>query len=387
MEKIKIAALYQVVMHYRLPLYLRMAQDTDLDFTLLYGAGQKNSKQRNCDFPKDIIKSIKHLTIRLPFKTSIHAGTMPIYPNLFFNLIRLAPDVILSEGTSSIMNASIAFIYAKIFRKKFIWWSMGLLRNKKNTGLRKILEYWEIFIERRSDAIFTYSHQGKDYFLSHKVAPENIFVGVNVLDTNKKLEENKKQADKAIHFEYSQYFNLVFIGSVIKVKKLELLIDVLQSFNEKNGPKAKLHIIGDGPYLNNIKAYAAEKNAEKDIIFYGRINEGAGQILKQCDVMVLPGLGGLAICEAMLSALPVITGYADGTELDLVDESCGYIIPDMNHDNLLEKISELYFNPTLRKKMGEQAYARITGQFHFDNYYGQLKNAIRHCLKLESGHP
>lgn len=381
MKKIKIAALYQVVMHYRLPLYLRMAQDADLDFTLLYGAGQKNTKQRNCDFPKNIIKSEKYFTVRLPFKTSSHAGTMPFYPNLFFNLIRLSPDVILSEGTSSLINASIAFLYAKIFRKKIIWWSMGLLRNKKNTGLRKILEYWEIFIERRSDAIFTYSHQGKDYFLRHQVSPDNIFVGVNVLDTNKKLAENKKLEHEKPDVGFDGYFNLVFIGSVIKVKKLDMLIDVLMLFNEKYGRKARLHIIGDGSYLDYIKEYAAEKKAEKDIVFYGRINEGASRILKQCDVMVLPGLGGLAICEAMLSALPVITGYADGTELDLIDESCGFIIPDMNRENLLEKIAELYFNPTLRKKMGEQAYTRITGEFHFDNYYEQLKKAIRHSLK------
>jgi len=381
MSKIKTAALYRVVMHYRLPLYMRLAQDPDLDFILLYGAGQKNTKQTNCDFPQEIIKSKKHFTIRFPFKTSSNSGAMPFYPNLFFNLIKLSPDVILTEGTSSIINASITFLYAKLFRKKIIWWSMGILRGKKNKGLRKVLEYWERFIEKNSDAIFTYSSQGKEYFISHKVPPSNIFVGINVLDTERKLLENKKFEQAETDFDFNNYFNLAFIGSIIKVKNIEVLIDSLDLFNKKYDNKGKLHIIGDGSYMNTVQKYVSDKNMKNDVIFYGRINEGAGRILKKCDVMVLPGLGGLAICEAMLSALPVITGYADGTELDLVDESCGFILPEMNKEQLLEKISLLYLNPELRSKMSQNAFERITGEFHFDNYYNQLKKAIHHSLK------
>jgi len=381
MKKIKIAALYRVVMHYRLPLYMRLAQDPELDFTLLYGAGQKNTKETNCDFPKEIIKSKKHFTIRFPFKTSSNSGTMPFYPNLFFNLIKRSPDVILTEGTSSIINASITFLYAKLFRKKIIWWSMGVLIDREKKGLRKLLAYWEKIIEKNCDAIFTYSTQGKEYFISHDVPTSNIFVGVNVLDTERKLLENKKFEHVETDFDFDNHFNMAFIGSIIKVKNLETLIDSLELFNKKYNNKGKLHIVGDGSYMNMIQKYVEDKNMKNDVIFYGRINEGAGRILKKCDVMVLPGLGGLAICEAMLSALPVITGYADGTELDLVDESCGFILPEMNKDHLLEKLSVLYLNPELRSKMSKNAFERITGEFHFDNYYNQLKKAIRHCIK------
>jgi len=379
MGKTKIVVLYQVVMHYRVPLYLRLAQDSELDFILFYGDGELNTKLKNADFPTDIIKSKKHFTIRLPFKTSNHSSSLPFYPFLFFNLIRLSPDVIVSEGTSSFLNAAIAFLYAKIFRKKFIWWSLGKLKNHKNKGFRKIIAYWERYIERKSDAIFTYSTQGKEYFISEGVPPEQIFVGINVLETTKKLKEVAQYAHT--EFGYNNYFNLVFIGSITKEKKLEVLIDALNIFNEKYADVGKLHIIGDGQHLDALKNYTDQKGLATAVVYHGRINEGASRILQHCDVMVLPGLGGLAICEGMVNSLPVITGLADGTENDLINDDCGFILPNINADILYQKLEYLYTHPEIRKKMGLVSFHRITKEFTFDKYYAALGHAINYSIK------
>ena len=97
--------------------------------------------------------------------------------------------------------------------------------------------------------------------------------------------------------------------------------------------------------------------------------------------MVLPGLGGLAICEAMLNSLPVISGYADGTELDLVSFSNGFILSEMNENSLLSRVNYLYKNPTERKYMGQSSYRKITVTYSFDNYYKAFSDCIEYVIK------
>lgn len=371
MKKIKIVCLYQVIMHYRLPFYERLCGNNDFDFLLLYGRGKKDSKLNNTDLSKSPLKSHSKqmFDLRVP---------LPFTPFLFFELIKRSPDVVFSEGSSSLINSSIAFIYSKMFRKKFIWWSLGKLEDKRYTGIRGIVNKWEHFIELNSNAIFTYSTFGKKYFIERGVKEEQIFVGVNVLDTDRKLKELEKFKHENIIDKSS--FNIGFIGSVAKNKNIEVLLDAIGLLNKEFD--VKLHIIGDGNHLSNIVQYTKEDKKLKDkVIFHGRINYGASKILKDCDVLVLPGLGGLAICEGMLCSLPIITGKADGTEYDLVSSENGFILEDISKEKLVEKISYLINNPIICKKMGEASFNRITNELAFSNYVKAFDEAIRYVVK------
>lgn len=381
MKKIKLVVIYQVIMHYRLPLYERLASDPAYDFTLLYGDGQEGSKLYNADITKTHIKAVKMHTIRIPFKTNNGEGTIPLSYSLFFHLIRLSPDVIVSEGSSSLINSTTAFFYSQTFGKKFIWWSLGKLQSRKHLGFRRLLVGLERMIERKTDAIFTYSTLGKRHFVENGSSPEKVFVGVNVLDTEKKLLEINQYEKEDPTLSYSPYFNISFIGSIIKVKNLEVLVDVVGKLNKKFNNQFRLHLIGDGPHMAALQNYVESKGLNIDVYFHGRINVGASKILSHCQLMVLPGLGGLAICEAMLNRLPVITGQADGTEKDLVSPETGFVLKVMNHSNLLEKIEYMYLNPSQRKKMSQLAYEQITTKFHFDQYYKMLAEAINFTLK------
>lgn len=378
-HKIKILVLYQVIMHYRLPFYEHIEGDNEYEFCLLFGRGKEGSKLVNTN-QEFRFKNKKLFDFRIPLKTANGEAYIPVSPFLFFHLIVKSPQIIFSEGSSSIVNSSIAFIYAKIFRKKFVWWSLGMLEGRTYRGLRKWLNKWEKVIENNSDAIFTYSSKGRDYFLSRGVEVEKIFVGVNVIDTDKKLKEIERYRNVEFSFPYQDKFNLVFIGSITSEKNLELLIDVVKRFNLVYKDVGMLHIIGDGNYLTVIDKYIKDNNVADSILLHGRINEGASKILSKCDVMVLPGLGGLAIVEAMLNNLPVITGKADGTEYDLVDDSNGFIIETINEQSLFEKIEFLYLDEDVRQSMGLKSFERITKEFSFSKYYSKFKEAINYAL-------
>lgn len=371
--KTKIIGLYQVIMHYRVPFYEKIGNDPDYDFELIYGLGNEKNKNKNCDTRNLHFKHTKLKDYRL---------ILPFSPTLFYILVKRNPDIVFTEGSSSLINSSFAFIYAKLFGKKIIWWSLGRLRDKKISGLRKVISYWEHFIEKNVDAIFTYSTQGEEYFVSCGIDQEKIFKAINVFDTDKKLQEiNKTYLPNYLD---STKFNICFIGSIQKNKNLEMLIDVVRKMNDKlGGDKVKLHVIGDGNYLEIIKKYS---HNNPNIIFYGRINYGASKILKNCDIMVLPGLGGLAIVEGMLNSLPVISGYADGTELDLIDKDNGEIIPYMTDDKLYERLMYYYENSDILKQMGENSFKKITEKYSFDNYYNVFKNLINYLEKDNKCH-
>src|SRR5690606_11733083 len=210
-----------------------------------------------------------------------------------------------------LFNAFIALIYCKLFNKKFIWWSLGKLKNRKHLGVRKLLVFVENLIERKAHAIFTYSTRGKEYFKSLGIDEEKIFVGINVLDTEAKLSEIESFHDDNFTWLYGKAYNLAFIGTITKEKNLEKVLLVIQRFKKYYEQQINFHIIGDGPYMSNLRNAVKQLELEQEVIFYGRINKGASRILAKCDVMVLPGLGGLAICEGMLNKLPIITGVAD----------------------------------------------------------------------------
>lgn len=378
---IKIVVLYQVIMHYRLPFYERMQSDPDLDFTLLYGKGQPGTKLVNADISNKNIKALQIFTLRIPF--SLQGGIkLPFSPFLFFTLIRLSPSVVFSEGSSSLINSTQAFLYAKIFRKKFIWWSLGKLEGKEYSGVRKVINKWEKIIERGADAIFTYSSQGAKYFSFRGVKEERIFVGVNVLDTKRKLEEIDKWSGVATNklSSIDQSFKICFIGTLASSKNIELLIDAVELLR-KNERDVQLHVVGDGPHARMLNDYVNNKGLTSFVIFHGRINEGASVVLGQCDIMVLPGLGGLAICEGMLNGLPVITGKADGTEKDLVDDSNGKVLSDISVKSLYETIVDYVDDPYLVKIKGEESLKKITTTYSFDNYYKSFKNALKYVLK------
>src|SRR5690606_12479119 len=146
---------------------------------------------------------------------------------------------------------SIAFVYSRLFKKKFIWWSLGKLKNKKYKGIRNWINKWERYIELKSDAIFTYSNQGKQYFLSRGVDASKIFVAVNVFDTHAKLIEIENEYIE--NYIDRQFFNVAFIGTIQKTKKLDVLIETIVELNKRYHEQFRLHIIVDGEYLEELQ--------------------------------------------------------------------------------------------------------------------------------------
>ncbi len=368
----KLLCLYQVMFPYRVGTYEAISKLNNVDFELWHGTDAPNSKLKN--YTGRVGFSHKQiLTFRVKGKTNNGGISIVYHPFLFFRLIKHKPDAILTEGASSFITATIAFLYSKLFRKKIIWWSLGSLAGRNSTGLSGLVHKWIRFMECHCDAVFAYSTQAESYFESIGVRPERIFKAVNVINTEPKLKEIKRSGQVV----KDPGFNIVFVGAITPQKQLEILIDAIKELSEKYSD-VFLHIIGDGTYLDEIKKYASMNGKEERVVFHGRVTEGLNVMLKKYSVLALPGLGGLAIVDGMLSSLPVISGRADGTELDLIADGVnGFVTDIITKVFLLDKLIYLYDNPDEVLRMGQNSFERITGQFSFGNYMGVFVS----CLK------
>lgn len=371
----KLLCLYQVMFQYRVGTYEAMSKLPGVDFELWHGKDVPNSKLKNyrgtVAFRRRVLP-----TVRFSGKTNNGGISIAYHPFLFFKLIGHNPEVILTEGASSILTSTVAFLYCKLFRKKIIWWSLGTLTGHTTKGLSSIVHRWAEYMERNSHAIFAYSSQAENYFVSIGVKPERIFKAINVINSESKF----KSIEDAGVIVKEEGFNVAFVGAIAQTKRLEMLVDAVSDLS-KNISDIKLHIIGDGGYLETLKEYVSKSACSQNIVFHGRVVDDLNVLLKRYTVLVLPGLGGLAIVDGMVSALPIIAGRADGTELDLIENGVnGFVTDTMTKEYLVEKLLYLCQNPEEVNRMGKESYSRITGPFSFEHYMSIFSDCLKYVM-------
>jgi len=379
MKKLKIFVLYRVIQHWRVPVFERIADISNVDLKILHGPDFKGTKIVNSTGPINF-DSKKLISYKVQKQSSNGIIAMPFSPFLFFYLCFRQPDVIITEGASNFLNAIQGFAYCKLFGKKYIWWSLGKLLKREYDVSRKKIDRIVRYIETHSDAIISYSTIGKRYFLAIGVPEEKIFVAVNVVDTASKLRALKQIDTNAVYREFHQKssFNVLFVGALNKEKNIEMLIKAFARFAVAHND-VWLNIVGGGNYSDNLKALAGELGLS-NITFTGNMIQGVENYFIGSDVFVLPGLGGLAISEAMTYGLPVIASIGDGCEGDLVDASNGFLDPELNEDSLVEYLNKLYNDRELLQSFKENARSKIEEKYNVENYVKQISNAINYTV-------
>ncbi|HAV13032.1 MAG TPA: hypothetical protein DCX06_06010, partial [Opitutae bacterium] len=134
-------------------------------------------------------------------------------------------------------------------------------------------------------------------------------------------------------------------------------------------------IVGDGEYFEACKAQAVALKIE-NITFTGRVVEGVSRYFLQSDLFVLPGLGGLAVSEALVHGLPVIASIADGCEKDLLGSGAGIIDEALDADRLLAHLSELYSDRSKLDAMQQEAIRVIDSVYNIHTYIGSIQKCI-----------
>lgn len=313
----KILIVQRVITSYRLDLLKELCSEFD-EVGIVTSQGDDTGTLKKANYEL-IESSISNLTIyelnafKIRYKGDSRSTSLFLYPKILKLISKY--DVLLLEGTTNILNNSYIIPFARLLRKKIVWWDSGYSEDIR-TGRRKMIDFLLTPFIMLTHIQMTYSTVGKNY-LQQYMGAKNAFVNLNTINTTY-FENSKDEINRAISeykFEASK-IHLLYVGVVEKRKKIEELIQIIQKLNSEND-KFTLRIIGKGDQLETLKLqYSSET-----ITFMGAIydKEKLKQYYFSSDLFVLPGDGGLGILQSLLYGLPVVCiKGADGTELDYI---------------------------------------------------------------------
>ena len=127
----------------------------------------------------------------------------------------------------------------------------------------------------------------------------------------------------------------------------------------KKRPKAKLLIVGDGPYMKELKDMVKNKNMDSKVTLSGMIpnkNLLESGIIKKMKLFATASTSEnqpMTILEAIMFGLPVAGPDAKGVP-ELI-EGNGYIVKPNSSDQLAGKIIKILENKNIYKKFSNKS--------------------------------
>ncbi len=264
-------------------------------------------------------------------------------------------DVIHAQGLNA---AFITKFLAKLFKKRLIMSTCAVYNLQKGTLLAKVVRW----LLSDFDKILPLANFSKRE-LVHIGLPEN---KMNVyylwVDQEVYKPKDKKESKERIHL--AGKFIVLFIGRLIKIKGVEVLIEVARKVEKK----INFVFIGDhGPLLKIVEEAASQS---ENIILVKNIH--GNQLIpyyQAADILIVPSqyeeAFGKVIIESLSCGTPVI-GANKGGIPEVLDPSVGILI-EPTVKEIKEKIEFLFDNPQELKRLKNNCRKYALDRFSIKN--------------------
>jgi len=147
---------------------------------------------------------------------------------------------------------------------------------------------------------------------------------------------------------------ILYVGRISKEKDLNILAQAFRRLTQTHAD-VELILVGDGPYLNELK----ELLAGTPSIFTGyREGEELAAIYASCDLFAFPSATdtfGNVVLEAQASGLPVIVTDSGGPQENMIPHKTGLIVQVGDSEALLQTFKFLLGDRSRLKEMGRAA--------------------------------
>jgi glycosyltransferase involved in cell wall biosynthesis len=175
----------------------------------------------------------------------------------------------------------------------------------------------------------------------------------------------------------SKDINLLYVGRISKEKNISLLVKV---YREIKAVRKNVHLImvGDGPYLPNIK----KELQRLPVVFAGYLEgEDLAQIYASSDIFLFPSTAdtmGNVVLETQASGLPVIVTDKGGPQENMIAGKTGFVVSADNPDAFKDRILQLIDDAALLSEMKHSARQYMENRsleasfLEFWNNYGSI---------------
>ncbi|WP_246388508.1 glycosyltransferase family 4 protein [Algoriphagus iocasae] len=220
-----------------------------------------------------------------------------------FKLLFKKYDKFLLLGEYYCVSTWLILIFGKILNKKVFLWTHGWYGNE--SFIKGFVK--KVFF-KMADGLFLYGDYAKKLMISEGFDGSTLHVVYNSLDYDQQFAIRKRIQLSSVfkgHF-LNNNPNLIFIGRLTKIKRLDLLIEAV-SLCSLSGNAVNLTIIGDGDELSFLEVLV--RNYNLNVWFYGPCyeEEKIAELVYNADLCVSPGNVGLTAMHSLGYGTPVIT--------------------------------------------------------------------------------
>ena len=276
------------------------------------------------------------------------------------------PDVAIVSGNARLFSTRGGVRWLKSQGVPVVGWGLGTLMmgphlRGMRTAMRKRLLH-------TFDGLIAYSSKAREQYIELGVDPDRISIAYNA------IAPRPTHPAPARSSEFEDGPRLLFVGRLYPGKRLDLLFEAVASLGSRHRPV--IEIVGDGPGLEATRRLAEERLPGR-VTFRGALyGEELDSAFRAADLFILPGMGGLAIQEAMSWGLPIIAAEGDGTQFDLVRKGNGWLMEPGNVDSLRGILEQALSDcPTLRD-MGVESHRIVCDELNLDRMIDAMVLAV-----------
>ncbi|HCM0677917.1 TPA: glycosyltransferase [Vibrio parahaemolyticus] len=255
-------------------------------------------------------------------------------------LNKIKPDVVILHNSRVLMNWHV--FYKPLFRAKSICEIHSFRDNKK------IPKYINGVLYRKCDKLVVLSNGAKNYVskIYHVNNAHSIINGIETNYSNISSEPSKIYNASSVSISY--------VGSFYDWQGVEFLAKAVNKLGVDYWRGNKLHFVGDGPALNQVKKLVGNEVLDTgNVIFHGWVDkESIKEIVKETDFFIAPRPSTIAtetvvplkVLESFHYKKPMICSSVGGlTELLSKDDKLALFY---EKDNLIDLISLLKSLPS-----------------------------------------
>ena len=220
-----------------------------------------------------------------------------------------------------------------------------------------------LFSKKINKIIWVSKSSLDDYYFS-KLIKKKSQVLPNIIDESFIAKEAKKH-------EIKESFDLIFLGRLEYPKNPEKALEIIEELKKYN-PQISLAIVGNGKDEEKIKKIALEKKLEKNVFFYGFL-ENPYPILKASKLLLMTSIyegTPIASLEAQSLGKPIIATPVDGLKSIVLNDFNGFLSD--NSKELCFKILE-FLNCETYKKLSQNSKKRFKEINNEINYYKTIE--------------
>ena len=289
----KVCCVFNVGATYRAPIYHLMDEILECDFFIGDDTGAP-------------LKRMDYHSLK-GFATTLH--NVRIGPFTWRKGYRLALraeySTFIMTGEPNCITDWFIMLWAFFKKKKTLLWCHGWYGKESFfTRMIKKFQFW------LSTGIILYGERARNLLIGEGIKPEKMFVVHNSLDYSEQISIRQSLRRSRLYQDHfgNDNKNIVFIGRLTTVKRLDLLIEAA-SILKSRGDTVNVTFIGDGVERQNLEALAYERSMQNEIWFYGacydeRIN---AEMVFNADLCVSPGNIGLTAIHVLTFGCPAIT--------------------------------------------------------------------------------